>query len=497
VPKILLVYPPSKTQFHQSCPMGIQLLAAVLEKEGHQVILLDANAARAKLSSSQIVERAVHIRPDVIGMTLLTPMIREAYGLTQKLKQMGFRLLAGGPHATLMPKEAVNNGFDAAVIGEGESAIQEAVLALTGQIDKRDVPGWAYREQDGSVVLTAPRPLIGNLDKIPLPARHLIEPHLYGEKDNPLLHTNLFSSRGCPAKCSFCSGHLFGKKFRFRSAQNMLDEIEYIHTNYGTKQFHFVDDAMTLHKKRLVEFCEGLTSRRLPVEWSVMTRIDAVDQKFLGTIRQAGCVSIEYGVESGHPETLKRIHKPHTVEMVKEVIPLTAQMGIQPSVFFILGFPWEDVAALQNTHNLMKDISPYVSEFHPAVASIIIPFPGTELYEQYCHEYGFENWWLSEEKNYDRLVPEDVSYYESKVFRLGSILKADFFKYDQRVKGKILEIFEFMHFHNLSNRRSHFSAIQRNLIGLSKTIETLSPGAERLIFSPIRFVESNLKRQYH
>jgi radical SAM superfamily enzyme YgiQ (UPF0313 family) len=494
VPKILLVYPPSKTQYHQSCPIGIQLLAAVLEKNGHEVILLDANAARAKLSSSQIIERAVQIRPDVIGMTLLTPMIREAYGVAQKLKQLDFRLLAGGPHATLMPREVVNNGFDAAVIGEGESVIQEAVLALTGQIAKNQVPGWAYREQDGSVVLTAPRPLIEDLDMITLPARHLIASHLYGENGNHLLHTNLFSSRGCPAKCSFCSGHLFGKKFRFRSAQSMLDEIEHIHTNYGTKEFHFVDDAMTLHKKRLVEFCEGLSFRRLPIEWSAMTRIDAVDQTFLRMIRQAGCVSIDYGVESGHPETLKRIHKPHTVEMVREVIPLTAQMGIQPNVFFILGFPWEDVAALQNTHNLMKDIAPYVSVFHPAVASIVIPFPGTELYEQYCKEYGFENWWLSEEKNYDRLVPEDVSYYESKVFRLGNILKADFFRYDQRVKNKILEIFEFMHFHNLSNRRSYLSTIQRNLIWLSKKTEALSPVAERSIFRSIRFVESKLKQ---
>lgn len=493
MPKILLIYPPSKTQYHQSCPMGIQLLAAVLEEYGHQVILLDANAARAKMDTPQIVNQASQIQPDVIGITLLTPMIKETYHLAQKLKTCNFRLLAGGPHATLMPQEPLNYGFDAAVIGEGESVIIDAVESLLGRIPGSQVRGWAYKDQDGRAILTESRPFIDDIDTIPSPARHQVNSLDYGDDSDKLLHTNLFSSRGCPAKCSFCSGHLFGKKFRFRSAQSILDEIEHIHTTYGTREFHFVDDAMTLHKKRLEEFCRGLAVRRLPIQWKVMTRIDAVDQALLKTIRQAGCKAIDYGVESGHPETLKRIHKPHTVEMVREIIPMTAQSGIQPNVFFILGFPWEDVAVLQNTHNLVKDIAPYVSVFHPAVASILIPFPGTEIYEQYSKEYGFENWWLSDEKNYDRLVPAKASYYEPKIFRLGNILKADFFKYDQKVKHKILDIFEWMHFHNLSNRRSLSWNIQKKLISFSKQIQRFSPAAERWVFSPIRLTETMLK----
>ncbi len=242
---------------------------------------------------------------------------------------------------------------------------------------------------------------------------------------------------------------------------------------------------MTLNKKRLIEFCKGLNERKLPVRWSVMTRIDAVDESFLKMIGEAGCFEIDYGVESGHPETLRKIHKPHTVEMVRRVIPMTAKMGIRPNVFFILGFPWEDVNALNNTLGLMKDIAPYVSTFHPATGSILIPFPGTEIYSEYNEEYGFKDWWLSEDKNYDTLIPEGSSYYESKVFHLGNILKADFFNYNKEVREKIIDIFEFMYFHNLSSNDDLKTKIKKMLLRFSRKLNSLSETAERMAFSPL------------
>jgi anaerobic magnesium-protoporphyrin IX monomethyl ester cyclase len=497
MPKILLIYPPSKTQHHESCPMGMQLLASILLEHEYEVILLDANAAKQKMNTEQIIKRAQELQPDIIGITLLTPMIREAYNLSRKLKQMGFTLLAGGPHASLVPEETLQYGFDAAVIGEGESAIHEAIQALLGKIPKSSVPGWSYKDESGKAVTTVLRPLIKELDSIPYPARHMVKADLYGGRVDGVLHANLFSSRGCPAKCSFCSGQLFGKKFRFRSALSMVDEIEYLNRTYGTTEFHFEDDAMTLHKKRLYEFCELLKERKLSIRWSIMTRIDATDEAFLETIKKAGCFQIDYGVESGDPETLKKIHKPHTVEMVKKVIPMTAKMGINPFVFFILGFPWENNSTLENTLQLMKDISPYVSNFHPAVASILVPFPGTEIYEQYKDVYGFENWWLSDDKNFDVMVPQKTSYYESKIFHLGNILKADFFKYDDSVKKKIYEIFHFMYFHNLTVNKSTYSQIQKYFLLASKQLGSFSKPLEKFMFLPVRRLENILKSSMH
>jgi anaerobic magnesium-protoporphyrin IX monomethyl ester cyclase len=481
--RTLLVYPPSK-QTHQSCPMGLLMLAAVLEKAGVEVHILDACAVRKKRSMDEVVAYADVLKPDVIGMTLLTPAVRESYKLAAALKSRGFRLLAGGPHATLMAKEVLEHGFDAVVLGEGEPVIEQALMAVMGQTAKSDVRGFAYKDSAGAIVCTAPREPVKDLDSLPLPARHKVAVEDYGETNRSVLHANLFSSRGCPALCSFCAGGLFGKRFRFRSARHILDEIAHIHETYGTRHFHFVDDAMTLNRQRIREICEGLIQRHLPITWGIMTRIDTVNEELLALLSEAGCNQIDYGIESGHPETLKRIHKPHTVEMVRRVIPLTVRHQIKPFVFFILGFPWESAADVQVTLDLMKEIAPHVTCFHPAVASIIIPFPGTEIYEQFKNEYGFENWWLGTERHYEKDTNGDP-YYEKRLFTCGHILKADFFRYRSDVKEKIREVFTFMHTHNMKHRNPVYRFALNSSLSISRSVFRVSPTLERVMFAPV------------
>ena len=180
-----------------------------------------------------------------------------------------------------------------------------------------------------------------------------------------------------------------------------------------------------------------------------MTRIDTVNEDLLELLARAGCTQIEYGVESGHPETLKKIHKPHTAEMVKRIIPLTAKYGIKPYAFFILGFPWETSEHLEITLKLMRQLAPHIECFHPAIASIIIPFPGTEIYEKYKDEYDFGNWWLNSNSKYVHNGKDEYAYFESKLFSRGHVLKADFFKYSDDVRKKIYEIFINLFYVNL------------------------------------------------
>ncbi|VVB59252.1 B12 binding domain protein [uncultured archaeon] len=337
--RILLIYPPSHTQQHNSCPMGIQMIAAVLENAGYQVSLLDANAAKKRYNLEEIVQIVHQLKPDIIGMTLLTSIVKEAYTLLSHLKSTNAKFIAGGPHATIMPEEVIHHGFDAVVLGEGEAIIEEAVKALLGQIPKDTVSGWVYKDDKGVPIHTKERPFITNLDDLPLPARHLVNPHNYGSRKNQNLHRNIFSSRGCPAKCAFCSGGLFGRKFRFRSAQNILDEIIYVYKTYHSKHFCFVDDAMMVDKNRIKQLCEKLIEYDLPISWSVMTRIDTINEELLTLLARAKCIQIDLGVESGDPQTLRKIHKPHTVEMVQKIIPMIAKFKIKPVVFFIFGFP--------------------------------------------------------------------------------------------------------------------------------------------------------------
>ncbi len=493
--RVLLIYPPSSFQNHSGCPMGILMLAAVLDKPGYDVRILDANAAGNKRTSEQIIRFVQEIKPDVIGMTLVTPLIREAYKLAQGLKEQGAILLAGGPHATLVPEEPLSKGFDAVVKGEGEPIIEDAVKALLGEMPKENVNGWVYKDTGGQIRHTGSKIMVRNIDDLPYPARHMVNPLDYGPSSNPALYGDLFSSRGCPARCAFCSGHLFGKKFRFRSAQSILDEITYVHNKYGTDSFHFVDDAISVNKTRIEEMCEGIIRNELNITWSMMTRVDKIDRELLGLCCRAGCVQVDYGVESGHPETLRRIHKPHTVEMAKNAVVMTTEAGIKPYVFFILGFPWEDVDAVEATHNLIIELSPYVDHFHPAVASILIPFPGTEIYDKYKDEYGLENWWLSDDHNYDAPRNSTHSYHKSKVFRLGAVLDADFFNYSVQIKEKIYEVFRFMYMHNLQRRKPVSRFVRKQLINFSEKLFAFSPTLERILFSPVVQLEQFAKQK--
>lgn len=477
--RVLLIYPPSETQSHAVCPAGLLMLGAVLERAGYDLRLLDANARNRKRSADDVVKYAEDYKPHVICMTLLTPIVREAYLLAPRLKRTGAKLLAGGPHATIIPEEALDHGFDAAVMGEGELKILDAVDAILGYKPMGDVAGWVYPDGTGTYVITPESPVLADLDSLPLPARHLVNPDDYAPEENLAL---IFSSRGCPASCAYCAGSLFGKKFRFRSAQNVLDEMAHLIKVYGVTNFHFVDDAMTMDKERIVRICEGIRQLGVPVTWSVMTRIDAVDESLLRMLADAGCIQIHYGVESGSQETLKKIRKPHTVPMSKEIVRLTAEMGIEPYVFFILGFPWEDVDELEITKQLMVELSPYVSTFHPAVASILVPFPGTEMYEKYKHEYGFEGWWLGSARNYSVPKLKTHTFCETMLFSVGAVLDANFFYYPPEVQAKITEIFEFMFMHNLRNEKWSKRIVKTALFNASGTLSAISPQLEKTVF---------------
>jgi len=461
--------------------MGMLMLAAVLEKAGYQVHLLDANAANHRLTTEEIVQIATAMRPDVIGMTLVTPLVREAYRLASALRPCGAKLLAGGPHATLLPDEPLQNGFDAVVVGEGELTIVEAIEAALGRRPMASVPGLVYRGQDGCIQRNAPRPPVADLDSLPAPARHLVKPADFGPPDNADLHAHIFTSRGCPGRCAYCAGALFGKQFRFRSADSVVDEMIAIYRDYGTRHFYFVDDAMTMDRPRTERICRRLIDEQLGFTWNMMTRIDAVDEELLALVARAGCVQIDYGIESGNPDTLKRIHKPHTAEMVRRVVPLTRRYNIRPVGFFILGFPWEDPHATDATLQLMRDLSPYIV-FHPAIAAILIPFPGTEIYDRYKDEYGFARWWTSDDRTYDAPQMDTHPFYQTFMYRMGVVLDADFFHYTRDRKAKIYEVFRFMYASNWRHRNYFLRTAALLTLDLSRKLDAVSPRLEHALF---------------
>lgn len=475
--------------------MGILMLGTVLEQAGYEVRLLDANAVCNRRSTEAIVREVEEFRPAVVGITLVTPLAKEAYRLAGSLRGCGVKLLAGGPHATLLPEEPLSHGFDAVVAGEGEPTIVEAVEALLGRLPMESVQGLYYRTPAGEIRMNQPRPPIADLDSLPLPARHLVSVADFGTTADGDLHAAIFTSRGCPARCAYCSGGLFGKKFRFRSSDSVVNEMIAIHRQFGTRHFYFMDDAMTMDRERMHRICNRMIDERLGFTWNMMTRIDAVDEELLDLASRAGCRQIEYGVESGCPDTLKKIHKPHNVEMVRRIVPMTKRYGIQPVTFFILGFPWEDKTAYADNLRLMKELSPHVV-FQPAIASILIPFPGTEIYERYKDEYGFAEWWLSDKRNFDAPRIDRHAYYQVVMHRMGVVLDADFFCYTPEVKRSIHQVFRFMF---ASNFRKRNPLVRRGLllaIDLSRKLASISPKLEHIFFkAPLLLRQSLLKKR--
>jgi len=480
--RVALVYPPSRTQAHYTPPVGLLMLGAVLERAGHRVHLLDANALHRRRDAASLAAEVAALRPDVVCMTLVTPLAREAYALAGLLGGSRARLLAGGPHATLLPEEPLRHGFDGVVAGEGETVVVQAVEALAGRRSPDGIPGLAWRDGDGAIRRGPPAQPPADLDALPWPALHLADPAHYDPVQDCVL---LMSSRGCPARCAYCAGGLFGRRFRFRSADSVAAEMLDRHRTLGARHFLFVDDSMGVNRKRLRRLCQLLVEAGRPVTWQMMTRVDSVDDEVLAQLARAGCTRIDYGVESGSPETLRRIHKPHTVEMVRRVVPATARAGIQPYVFFILGFPWEDAAALRQTLALMRELSPWVENFHPAIASILIPFPGTEIYETYKAEYGFEGWWLGGTRAYDAPREETHPYHECVLYRNGAVLDADFFRYRPEVRRQIFEIFRFMYLHNLRGAPPLSRLRRRALFDLSVGLSRF-PRLERHLVGGLR-----------
>jgi radical SAM superfamily enzyme YgiQ (UPF0313 family) len=465
------------------------MLAAVLEKAGYQVRLLDANAGNHRLTAEQIVKTALEMRPDVVGLTLVTPLVKEAYRLTAALRVCGAKIIAGGPHATLLPDEPLDHGFDAVVVGEGEPTIVEAIEAVLGQRPMASVQGLVYRGPDGRTAHNEPRPPIADLDSLPAPARHLVDPTDFGPLDNPDLHAHIFTSRGCPGRCAYCAGGLFGKKFRFRSADSVVEELISLNRDYGTRHFYFVDDAMTMDRQRMERICRRMIDEQLGFTLNMMTRIDAVDEELLALAARAGCVQIDYGIESGNPETLKKIHKPHTADMVRRIVPLTCRHGIRPVGFFILGFPWEDPQTTEKTLRLMKELSPYIV-FQPAIASVIVPFPGTEIYERYKDQYDFAQWWISDDRTYDAPRTDTHPFYQTVMYRMGMVLDAEFFHYTKEMKAKIHVVFRFMYASNFRRRNVFFRMAALLALDLSHMLDTQLPRLERVLFR----IPSRLRR---
>lgn len=379
-------------------PLGLAYIAAVLESAGHRVEIIDCIAEQ--IDQIGFREKISRLETDLVGITALTPMIRRTFDAVKIINELkpGIPIGIGGPHVGAMIKIGEykqlfeNNGrIDFAVYGEGEYTMLEIAERMEKGEEISNVRGTIVKAKE-KIILNKPRDLIEDLDSLPFPARHLLPKDKY--RPTPSSYKKLpvksvISSRGCPFNCIFCDKSVFGSKVRFRSPNNVVDEIELLIEKFGAKEIRFWDDIFTLKKKYVLNVCKEIEERKLDFVWGCFGRVNTIDKEMLLSMRKAGCWQIEYGVESGNDNVLKVIKKGFTTKQVIDAFKLTRKAGIKTRAFFILGMPTETLGTVKETIEFSKICDPDTAVFYLPQA-----YPGTELFDLAVKEnaLGTDDW---------------------------------------------------------------------------------------------------------
>ena len=321
---------------------------------------------------SAVVKRVEDLKPDVVGITTMTEEFRSASLVARRVKELDPQVccIVGGPHPTALPTQTLldERSFDIAVCGEGEHTLYELLTVLQAHNGLNEVRGIAYRTGD-EAVLTGPRPWIADLDSLPFPAWELFGAN---EKTRFL---PMLSGRGCPFQCIFCM-RVSGNKPRFRSIENVLLEVQGLIDKFKCRYLYFCDETFTMDKKRLHELCDGFIEAgyNRVLRWRCETRVSTVDEGLLNKMKEAGCDTVGYGVESGNDAILKAIKKGITKAQAMNAVRWAKKAGLTVQTFFILGHPFETKDTANDTIRFARELDPDTAEF-----SIMTPLPGTEV----------------------------------------------------------------------------------------------------------------------
>jgi anaerobic magnesium-protoporphyrin IX monomethyl ester cyclase len=382
ISRVLLIRPaPLNRQFggESFLPLGIAYIAAVLEKNGYTVKVMDLVVQ--KTGNEEMYRMISEFDPDVTGFSAVTPAVNGAYAMAKKLKEKNPEMITiiGGPHCTAMPEECLQKNIDFVMLGESEETIIE-FLENTG--DPSRVAGIAYRK-DGETVYTAPRNYIKDLDSIPFPARHLFPPLSFYKGQEALGSRtpvgSIITSRGCPYSCNFCFKAVFGNIFRARSAENVVAEWEYLVKELKVKEIAIVDDCFTTDIGRVHRICDEIIKRKLKVRWCCPNgiRVDLGDLDMLKKMKKAGCYRVALGIESGSQKVLDAIGKHITLERIEQTVINCRKAGIKTMGFYMLGNLCETRQTMEETIRFAKRVMTDYAQF-----LIALPYPGSGLYNE-------------------------------------------------------------------------------------------------------------------
>lgn len=387
--KILLVNPrdsPTNELFSDAdgitAPLGLAYIAAYLRQHGFkEVKLIDANIL--KLNDDELKNAVNDFSPDVVGVGCLTPTIFNALNVVRIVKEIkkSVYTVFGGAHASAVPEEVLEDkNVDIVVRGEGEETMLALVKAISDKKPLSTVRGISYKNGSNAIIANPDRPLIKDLDSISFPAWDLLPMDKYylpaTRKGVLGKSATVLTSRGCPFNCIFCSKAVFGRTIRYRSPENIINEVEILKNKYNVREILFVDDTISLDKDRMIELCKLMIDKNLGISWECHSRVDAVTDDLLKYMKQAGCRGIAFGIESGSPKMLENIDKRITLEQAMNAIKLCRKHKITSLCSFMFGNPGETKDTAKKTIDFAKKLDPDFANFFA-----LVPLPGSRVFK--------------------------------------------------------------------------------------------------------------------
>jgi len=401
--KCLLISPPFDPNriTRRYPPVSLLYLAASLRKFGHEPIIYDLSVS-SETSEASLKELAFQSvkehQPDLVGFTCSSPafpLVRKSSAYIKKFFP-NIKIVIGGMHPTLFPKEILENCafIDYVAMGEGDNSLVKLCDLLDANKTDFIAPGMAQRTKEGNIVIGERLELIKNLDELPMPAWQdiSIDDYRYDYSSwlNPKQHdisvvAPISSSRSCPFDCNFCAfNSLMGRGFRYHSSKRVVDEIERLHTQFGVNYFEFIDDNMGIKKARLIAICNEILKRNLDIQFTSMSglHIATIDKDIVDALCDAGYLHAILPIEHASEFIRNKvIGKKLSHDKIFEVAELFKKRGTITRAFFIIGFPEETEETIEETIQMIKDLDlNLVNVFN------LIPFPGTRLFQQ-CLEH--------------------------------------------------------------------------------------------------------------
>jgi len=453
--RILLIYPPvsifGSGRVGPHIPMGLAYIASWCKSLGHEVKILDALAegidkikvkgglTKIGLTDRQITTKIKKYNPDMVGVSMMFSAFEDdGVRMTKLAKEVNKKIVTvvGGASVSIEPEKLIKNkSIDYVVMGEGEAVIKKLLESLKSKSEIEEVEGIVYK-RNGKIHKNKRPEMIKDLDMIPFPAYEEFDLSKYNDPNNvyqmrrPMV--SMVTSRGCPNHCLYCSIHsVWEHKWRGRSAENVVDEIEYVMRKFGVKEICFQDDSMSVDKVRMRKICELIIERKLDVKWTTPNGIAhwTLDKELIKLMKQAGCYRITFGIESGNPEVRRWVGKPFSLEQAKELTKYANSVGMWTLATNIIGMPYETEDEIEDTINYAIG-----SDVDMAFFFRLGPRQGTPIYEIFKKE----GWLPKDEK---LLYSENVNC-DTKHIKNGRLFEIQNRAYKKFVKARIVSFLD-------------------------------------------------------